>query len=179
MQESTANRNSDQVLTNWKPSLDKFWYLKWKLQFLPFQDSIVFYFPFSMQLFHTRFWLDDGLFEVPTNPSHTFTVFNFDLLLEFFVGDIYEMMLPIANIGGKRCWWQNNQIFHQKLKVYIEVGDGCRRRNVLMNISRCWWQLWSFGHQHLLSLYISFGYLHSEDVTKIEILSPTSNCHQF
>ena len=175
MQQSTTNTNSDQVLTNRKPSLDKFWYLKWKLQFLQFQDSIVFYFPFSKQLFHTRFWLDDGLFEVPTNPSHTFTIFNFGLVLEFFVCDIFEMMVPIVNIGAKRCWWQNDQIVHQKLKVYIDVGDGCWRRNELFQDVGD--SFGHFGHQHLL--YISFGYLHSKDVTKIEILSPKSNdCRQ-
>ena len=30
-------------------------------------------------------------------------------------------------------------------KGYIDVGDGCWRRNVLVTNIRCWWQLWSFS----------------------------------
>ena len=29
-------------------------------------------------------------------------------------------------------------------KGYIDVGDGCWRRNVLVTISRCWWRFWPF-----------------------------------
>jgi len=33
---------------------------------------------------------------------------------------------------------------------YIDVGDGCWRRNVLVTITRWWWRFWpsEFSHQH-------------------------------
>ena len=58
-----------------------------------------------------------------------------------------------------------------------------------VQLYRCWWQLLEtkcvgdvfdyFGHQHLLSLYISVGYHHSKDVTIIEFWwSKVSHQHQ-
>ena len=60
---------------------------------------------------------------------------------------------------------------HAFLEGYIDVGDGCWKRNVLVRASR-----W---HQYPLSFYNSVGHQHSKGVAKIEIRSPTSkNCHQ-
>ena len=49
----------------------------------------------------------------------------------------------------------------------IDVGDGFWRRDVGDGFGY-------FGHQDPLSFYISVGYQHSKDVTKIEILSAIS-----
>ena len=62
---------------------------------------------------------------------------------------------------------------------YINIGDGCWRRNVLATTLRCWWRYGRFCHQHPLFFEISVGHQQPKDVTNIEILSLTSkNCHQ-
>ena len=57
------------------------------------------------------------------------------------------------------CWWQ-----FRDFGDYIDVGDGCWRQNVLVPTFRCCVN--GSGH---------FGRQHSEDVTKIEILSSSSH----
>ena len=58
----------------------------------------------------------------------------------------------VTDVGDEMCWW----------KAY-GVGDGFRH----------------FGHYNPLSFYVDIGHKHLKDVTKIEILSPTSKiCHQ-
>ena len=53
------------------------------------------------------------------------------------------------------------------IEGYIDVGDGCRRRNVLATTLRYCWRYWAFARNH-----------HWKIVTNIEILSPTlKNCH--
>ena len=41
--------------------------------------------------------------------------------------------------------YSNKVIFSWKASVgYIDVGDGCWRRNVFVTIIRCWWRFWPF-----------------------------------
>ena len=55
---------------------------------------------------------------------------------------------------------------------YIDVDDGCWRRNVLATTLRCWWGFGRFCHP--LSFNISVGHQHPKDLTNIENLSLTS-----
>ena len=71
-----------------------------------------------------------------------------------------------------------------KYKGIIQMKWNLRRGNIDEG-DGCWRQLWDIGdglcrfrHQHPLSFNISVGHQHSKDVTKIEILSPTSTCHR-
>jgi len=57
---------------------------------------------------------------------------------------------------------------------YIDVGDGCWRRNVLATTLRCWWRFKSLSSRlYFLSSHISVENQHSKDFTNTEILSPT------
>ena len=84
-------------------------------------------------------------------------------------------------------------IIHSRFEIiskgYIDVGDGCWRRNMLATTLRCWWRFWpilsttssifyssiSVGHQKM-SPISKFCNQHLESV--INTKSPTSNCHQ-
>ena len=70
----------------------------------------------------------------------------------------------VAKLKLNRCWWQ----------ILKTKGIGDR---VLVTVWRCWWWFWSFIGGSWF--YINIRHQHSKDVTKIEILSPTSkNCRQ-
>ena len=50
---------------------------------------------------------------------------------------------------------------------YVNVGDGCWRRNVLVTTIECCDGFGRFCRQHPLSFYISVRHQHSKDVTNI------------
>ena len=60
---------------------------------------------------------------------------------------------------------------------YIDVGDGCWRRNVLVTTLKCWWRFWPFSSP-TPSLNISIGHQHPHNVISIEIRLPTSKSYR-
>ena len=76
-----------------------------------------------------------------------------------------------------RCFWlllTNLFWLWMRLDDYIDVGDGCWRRNMLVTIIRCVWQF-------LVILVINIHFLFTLLLgINIQTMSPTSsNCHQF
>ena len=73
-------------------------------------------------------------------------------------------------------------IIHSRFEIiskgYIDVGDGCWRRNMLATTLRCWWRFWPILSPTSF-FSISVGHQHPKVVTNIEILSLTpENRHQ-
>ena len=52
---------------------------------------------------------------------------------------LYALVVSILDITS--VYWKMNHWF---IDGYIDVGDGCWRRNVLTTTLRCWWRFWRF-----------------------------------
>ena len=125
--------------------------------------------------------------------SHDFKLFEFRFCSIFD----YLNWTEIKSVNWVWKWskieirkiWSNGFIyFGESGWTIIETFDSKRATSMLVTDvgdEMCLWQLWDVGdgfgcfcRQHPLSLNISVGHQQPKDVTNIEILSPTSVCHQ-
>ena len=98
----------------------------------------------------------------------------------FYIGKISnktllfeDMLWPVPRLG----------IRVKNMRGYIDVGDGCWRRNVLMTTTRCWWRYRPFLSPKSIiflqkSRAKSFKRCHQHPKIVNDFKSPTPRCHQ-